>query len=298
MDYFLSIPQRDPDIITKLRRRLSALIIYLRELGLYCWYEEYESKVRHFFYWQTVNHGEKANKRIRKELGKVLASFICEVEEPFVIRKMIQKMLPFPYRPDVMQIEARARQTLEKSNYQLTPDLSSVDYRDVLGEQIAVFLSQNSQLALDGYVCFRMGSRRKEMTNFIKQEIEDYLLNKEYKEFIQLLRYFVSVQTSRIALVHVIHLGKKRFQLLHADGFPLKIKDVDGVWQEVAEQTASCEDFIVSTLLTIAPERVILHTKYPEENVIRTLLQIFEGRIMVCHGCNECELSINFTEDA
>ncbi|SFI81221.1 putative sporulation protein YtxC [Thermoflavimicrobium dichotomicum] len=295
MDYQLSISLQDPEKITQLRRRLSSLIAFLREIGIYCWYDEDILKDRHLFLWQTVNQGKKTHNEIRSELSQLIAEFICDIEEPEMIRELIHQNFQF-HSPEMKKIEQYVSRMISKK--QQNPKQNQVYYKEQLAKQITCFLKERNRLAIDGFTRFRLGWRRKELLTCIKEAIEEYLLDREYKEFIQLLKYFVSVQTSKIDFVHVIHKGKKSFQLLKEDGSPLKLREVDGVLQEVVEQTSSYEDFIVSTLLTIAPERMILHTKHPKENVIRTLLQIFEGRIVICRGCSECGISFNFPGDA
>jgi len=57
---------------------------------------------------------------------------------------------------------------------------------------------------------------------------------------------------------------------------------------ELMEHTCSREDLIVSTLLSAAPEFVVLHTQQREETIIRTVRKIFEGRIVLCEGCPLC----------
>ncbi|RAL26814.1 hypothetical protein DL897_01810 [Thermoflavimicrobium daqui] len=292
MDYLLSISLQDLDKVVYLRKRLSLLVGYLRDLSMYCWIEEFTSKDRQIFLWQSVNRDRTTLKEIRLELSRVLAAFISEIEEPELVRKIIQQKFQFAYTPEVKQIEQYAQKIIKKrqqSNWKNT---------DQLTKQIASFLKVERNFAIDGYARFRLEGRKKVLAQCIQEAIESYLLDKEYKEFIQLLKYFVSVQSSKISLVHVIHQGKKQFHLLKADGKPLRLKEIDGVCEEMMDHTVSHEDYIVSTLLSIAPERVVLHTKLPEENVIRTLLQIFEGRIIVCDGCNECGISLNFPGDA
>jgi putative sporulation protein YtxC len=156
-----------------------------------------------------------------------------------------------------------------------------------LHKPIFHFLRESKLLAIDGYVRFRLGFYRKALTKCVHDAVDQFLLDQEYQDFISLLKYFVSVQDSKIDLVHIMHKGVKQFELLDADGDSLQLND-GGTLQEIVEHSFSHEDLIVSTLLTIAPEKIILHTKFPEENIIRTLTQIFEARMIKCSGCNTC----------
>jgi putative sporulation protein YtxC len=296
MAYHISISLKDLAKVIRLRAHLQSLITDLQEKSIPCSLEEIVLSDRQFF----LCHGGKSRsqyRELRKKLGEILAEFICDCKEPEIIRNIIQQEFHFHYNKEVSQIESFTQRLLEGSAWEYAKVVYR-DRREKLAKQISNFLIEFPNLAIDGFVHFRMKSYRKALSRCVQDAVDEYLLDKEYKEFIQLLRYFVSVQNSKIALVHVIHEGKKHFHVLKEDGSPLQLREMDGAFQEVMEQTFSHEDFIVSTLLTIAPERVILHTKYPDENVIRTLIQIFEGRIVVCNGCSECGLSLNFHGDA
>ncbi|WP_169713615.1 putative sporulation protein YtxC [Paludifilum halophilum] len=256
-------------------------------LGLNCGWEESGQGDRTVFYCFNRKMGRQREKGLRQWLGSVVAEYICSVNEPEMIRWIISR--DFRYRqPD----ESRE---IERYAYHLLQDVEGEDLdqpyvhrKDQMARQVADYLLRNRFLAVDGFFHFRMKRYRRVLMKLVEHAIDEYLLDREYQEFIELLKYFVSVQKPKISLVHVLHTGKRRFQILKPDGSPLQLKEMDGVAQEMMDQTLSQEDLIVSTLLTVAPDRVILHTGYPTENVIRTLISIFENRITVCEGCFKC----------
>ena len=54
------------------------------------------------------------------------------------------------------------------------------------------------------------------------------------------------------------------------------------------ESEMNMEDMIVSTLITVSPQQIVIHTRQPELPVMRTLETIFEQRVRLCCACSQC----------
>lgn len=229
-----------------------------------CWFRKHEKK------------------RLILKISQVISNFFFTHIEKTWKRQMIDKQYQSPYPEDLEEIEGRIDQLLKDAKQEVI--VKKEHFRDSLRR----FLEENHCLAIDGYLRFRTQSYRKWLSSIIQEAIDDYLLDREYREFIELLKYFVSIQKSSFLCVHVIHKDRKRFHLLKEDGTPIKVNELDKTFHEMMGQSFSGEDFIVGALISTAPEQVVLHTNSPDENVIRTLLQIFDGRITICTGCPKC----------
>lgn len=89
-------------------------------------------------------------------------------------------------------------------------------------------------------------------------------------------------------LVHVIHKGGEDFLLLDGSLRPIeKMKD-EGLIMERLDQEMEMEDMVVSTLISLSPARMVIHTREPDLPVIVTLAHIFDNRSEVCCCCPEC----------
>jgi putative sporulation protein YtxC len=284
--YEVSILWNDLSHIIQLRACLKACIVQLQENGCRLTLTESVRENRQFFLCETEPRHDRQVKEIRTQLGRALAEYICECQEPAMIRNIIQSEHPFYDAKEVLHIQHVTQRLLEESVWEYA-HIIYANRREKLTEQINQFFKKNKQMAIDGFVRFRLKTYRQALSACVQDAIDEYLLHKEYKEFIQLLRYFISMQTPKISLLHVIHRGGKNFQIYKADGTLFRLKEMDGALQEVMEQTFSHEDVVVSTLLTIAPEKIVLHT----------VSQIFAGRILVCDGCTKCAISVDFQAD-
>jgi putative sporulation protein YtxC len=295
MVYHISISTHEPTKVIRLRACLGSVITQLQQVDPQFTMTEIELGDRFLFSCQMIQSSKKnqcSDKEVRKKLGEVLAEYICDCQEPEIIRHMIQQEFKYCFYQEMIEIEKVVYRFLEGSAWEYA-QVVYLNRRQKLAKQLAAFLKENKDLAIDGFTHFRLHSYKEALFKCVKDAIKEYLVDQEYKEFISLLRSFLVVQKSKIPLVHLLHVGKSKFRVLKGDGTPLNEDEMDGIFQEMIEQSFSHEDFIVSILLSIAPERVILHTNQPEENLLRTLIQIFHGRIVICYGCHHCGIPLH-----
>ena len=65
-------------------------------------------------------------------------------------------------------------------------------------EKIKECLEENEVINIKGFITFRMKELREDIECIIDKIVEDYMIEKEYKEFIKLLKYFVDILESKI----------------------------------------------------------------------------------------------------
>ncbi len=239
-------------------------------------------------------------RRIITLFGKVLADFFCDVIEPTWISKMIQTSPNYLSRGEMGEIRRSVSEQLETSAWECANVVYS-NRRAKIARQIRCHLENNQHLAVDGFLRFRLKTYRKTLAICVEEAIYTHLLNRRCKEFIDLLRTFIQLQIPKIPLVHIIHKDKNQFHVVKADGTPILAREMEPSFMEIAEATSSHGDYMMSILLSMAPERIMLHTSSPMENVVQTLLKVFEGRIMICDGCSKCHPTTSvshFQEDA
>jgi putative sporulation protein YtxC len=287
MDFTISIPQANAYQTTGLFHHLMQLPQRLVKLDVPCEILESSISDRYFYTVQCKLKRRSLEREVRRAISEELAKYICTYFEDGLIEDAIQKHYPQYYDREIEQIKVHTNRLFQKNThtYFRTPYNKRFER---IGKPIFQFLRDSKLIAVDGYVNFRLDHYRKALAKCVHDAVDQFLLDQEYQDFISLLKYFVSVQDSKIDLVHVMHHRVRKFELLDAQGKPLELND-GGTLQEIVEHSFSHEDLIVSTLLTIAPKQIILHTKFPEENIIQTLSQIFEARLKKCKGCSSCD---------
>lgn len=158
-------------------------------------------------------------------------------------------------------------------------------------DELELFLQDNTELNLIGFVTFRLQTYWSELRDAAEYAVDEFVMDKQYQEFISLLRYFVDLQDPKLPLVHLLHETGHEFIVCDERLQPLEHKPVDRIVAEMVEYEMNVEDMVISTLVTIAPKQIVIHTRQPELQIIRTIESIFGIRVSVCVGCVSCHAS-------
>lgn len=157
-------------------------------------------------------------------------------------------------------------------------------------EKIKECLEENNEININGFIRFRMKELREDIEGIIDKVIESYMVEKEYKEFIKLLKYFVEIQESKIELINIIIKEDESYILLDKDNNNIFNEFMKELIQCKIDEDSKMEDIIISGLITNAPQNIIIHGKKNCNNkeFIETIESVFENRVTFCNGCTLC----------
>jgi len=157
-------------------------------------------------------------------------------------------------------------------------------------DKIKDCIEENKKININGFITFRMRELREDIEDIIDKVVEKYMVEKEYKEFIRLLKYFVDIQESKIEEINLIVQPQGGYIVTDGDNddiFSLFLKDLSECKLGV---DSNVEDIIISGLITNAPNHIIIHKKEEATNkeFIDTILSVFGNRVTLCDGCELC----------
>ncbi|HZJ77014.1 MAG TPA: putative sporulation protein YtxC [Oscillospiraceae bacterium] len=164
-------------------------------------------------------------------------------------------------------------------------------------QQLTDYLKDNTEINLSGFILFRLQDCLLDLNKIIETAVEDFLIDKEYNEFIKLLKYFVDVQESKFEIVHVVFDRETGFKIYDQHNELLNNDYIENVAVELSENDIDQDDLLISALITIAPERIIIHKSPKDTDVIRTLQEIFSEKIHFCDGCEWCNVRANVNKE-
>ena len=152
------------------------------------------------------------------------------------------------------------------------------------------YLKHNDRIHIDGFIRFRLKDYTEELYDLVEKAVDEFMMEREYKEFIQLLRYFVDVQEPRLYLVHVIVLHSGVFKLLDESQKVINSEYSDGYVVDLIDSEISYEDLLISALISIAPQKIIFHMIHENHTtgVLETIKNVFIGKVEECTGCDIC----------
>lgn len=157
-------------------------------------------------------------------------------------------------------------------------------------EKIKDCIEENDEMNINGFITFRMKELREDIEQIIDKVIESYMVEKEYKEFVKLLKYFVDIQESKIEEVDIL--------LKEGGGYSIRDNNGNDIFNEFIKELADCrvdadanvEDVIISGLITNAPKVVIIHGRENciNKEFLETISNVFGNRALFCDGCSLC----------
>lgn len=164
--------------------------------------------------------------------------------------------------------------------------------RNKIVDELNEYCMTHTFLDVTGYMQFRMQSYKQELREVIEYAIDEYALDQQYEEFMTLLKYFVQLQETKIELVHLVQQEGSSFILCDEDMQPLELKhEHDKIVAEMLETEINIEDIVISSLISASPQKIIVHAKHHDYQVVRTVKAIFAERAHLCSTCPICRQS-------
>ncbi len=180
------------------------------------------------------------------------------------------------------------RQILDDVVHMLHADRDQDQGRlDLATTLIFNYLKTAPELVIEGIRTFLMGDIRTEYEEAIDQAVDIYLMEQEYQEFVRLLRQLVDVAGTQHDWIHVRYTAD-RFHFEDPAGHRLADSLIDDMLEGVDRQLGGLDDVLISALVTLAPSRITIHRGEIGREGRETLVQVFDGRVLFCHGCARC----------
>ena len=157
-----------------------------------------------------------------------------------------------------------------------------------LFKQINHYIKENKNIVLDGIVNFRIYEYIKMLDNIVDMAVNKYIIEREYKEFINLLKIYVNSTDTKTEIIHLIYTNGESILLDKEKNIIQMNNEINNV-KYLSDISFSSNDIALNTLLSMLPKRVEIHIIDKEDEFIETLKKIFENRIKICKECNICK---------
>lgn len=150
--------------------------------------------------------------------------------------------------------------------------------KDVLLKELLTYIKDRKALYVEGIVNFRAYKYRALLNEYLEDSVHKYVIHKEYSEYIDLLKNYIDEKPSQTSLIHLIYFPTEK-ALIDKD---LNIITTTSEKKYLSDISFSENDFILNSILSTMPEKIIIHTNSPNDNFIQFLLSIFGERSELC----------------
>lgn len=236
--------------------------------------------------------GRENLETIKSYIANCLAEVIVDEWEARIIRKVIRHNYYYYNEDEKQHILSKAKEILNPVGF---GSYQRLQRKEKVMQKILEYLNLHKELILEGFINFRLKDYQEELEQIVNSAVDEFLLEKEYLEFIRLLKYFVDIQEPKIKQTKIIFRSNGKFELLDSENQPVQHECLQGLLLDLKENEINYDDLLISALITLAPEEVELHI---EEGVttgdtIKTIENVFGKRVTKCEGCDICRPNKN-----
>lgn len=235
-----------------------------------------------------IHYSGNDNKKFVHEVSCILSCLVIdELEESFL--KMILLKNYFYFNSTEM-----------KHILELCYEIFSDDFNtyfdkkhNLLIDSFENYLITNKSIILTGFINFRIKNYMTILEDVVDEAVNSFVVEKEYLEFISLLKMYVDSQNSNCDVVHLIY-NKNNSTLLDKDKNQINVSDDIFKAKYLSDISFSSNDYALNTLLTLVPKKIHIHLiDNCIDEFIHTISLIFENRVEICTDCSICKIYKN-----
>ena len=235
-----------------------------------------------------IHYSGNDNKKFVHEVSCILSCLVIdELEESFL--KMILLKNYFYFNSTEM-----------KHILELCYEIFSDDFNtyfdkkhNLLIDSFENYLITNKSIILTGFINFRIKNYMTILEDVVDEAVNSFVVEKEYLEFISLLKMYVNSQNSNCDVVHLIY-NKNNSTLLDKDKNQINVSDDIFKAKYLSDIFFSSNDYALNTLLTLVPKKIHIHLiDNCIDEFIHTISLIFENRVEICTDCSICKIYKN-----
>jgi len=225
-------------------------------------------------------------------------NYVADVLSDLIMCKWQKNMLGDIIRENYYYFGEEERRTIFQHALRYLEDYETGETNSIIKirkkrrvlSKLREFLSSYNQIVVEGFIRFRLKEYIKELEEAADKAVDDFLMDREYKEFIQLLKYFVDIQDSRTDVVNVVMKPNGSFMLYDGQNRVINSSYLEGFIFDLIDSEINYEDLLISALITIAPREINFHPGKAESppNTLETIRCIFSNRVALCKGCQLC----------
>ena len=166
-------------------------------------------------------------------------------------------------------------------------NLENMSRRENIYISLLKYIDENKSFILDGFVNFRLENYKKVLEYVVDLNVNNFLIEKEYNEFVSLLKIYINSKSSKCNCLHLLYKNDNAI-LLDENYNQIDTKNYLLDAKYLSDISFSENDFILNALLTLLPKKLYIHLLTKSDEFIETLKLIFTNRISLCKHCSLC----------
>ncbi|PJI09683.1 MULTISPECIES: putative sporulation protein YtxC [Clostridium] len=225
---------------------------------------------------------KKFNRYFSKVIYDILAMEFCVSN----LNCMLEDSYFFLNSDEMNEIRELCINAILKDNDINDEEIFYLNKKNFILKEINECLSEYDQVNINGFLIFRMKSIETNLKGIIDKVIERYMIEKEYDEFIKLLKYFVDMQESKIEIINIYVLKDGKYKITDKNEVDVTEKVMSELSGSKFKNDINADDMLISGLITACPEKIIIHDddNFINKEILNTIQNVFERKVVFCNS--------------
>lgn len=220
------------------------------------------------------------------ELASIITNCIIDKYEDSIIYKLLLLNYFYFDEIDMNIIKNNCNLLIEnKHSDTVSVETNIANRTKYLWASVLRYISYNKSIFLDGFITFRAGEYINCLDEILDFAVSQFVVNREYAEFIEMLKIYISSRTPCTEIIHLIYLNGEAILLdKQKNVISLAKNNLDKCY--LSDISFSANDYALNSLLSLLPSKLIIHLISPADDFINTLQAIFGSSVSICTDCD------------
>lgn len=167
--------------------------------------------------------------------------------------------------------------------YNIYIELKSISFENdclsCIEKNFKFYLKNGDFLDLLGFIHFGIKNYSKKIKEKVDESVNSFVVEREYEKFLEMLKSYIETSPSKIYKIHLVYLNSNA-TLLDDDGNEIKLENISSN-VILSDFDFSKNDYVLNTLISLAPKEIVLHLLSPCDNFINAIKEIFTNRVII-----------------
>lgn len=211
-------------------------------------------------------------------LSEIITNCILYFYEPLLLKKILN--FNFFYFDSY-------EQDLIKENclkYISQQEIQNIKYRkNEIYTEVLKYIIENKYMILDGFVSFRLENYIYTLEEIVDYNVNEYVIEKEYTEFINLLKMYVDSKPPESSTIYLVYCNGESV-LFNKNKDLIDLNENITNAKYLSDISFSSNDYALNALLSLLPAKIEIHLVGDEDEFINTLKLVFRNRVSICYN--------------
>lgn len=159
--------------------------------------------------------------------------------------------------------------------------------KETIYNKINEFITDNNDLNLEGFLRFRMKDFISYISILSDIALEEHLIKRDKKEFLDSLKYFIEIQEEKMELLRITIMKDGNFILSDENGNEVENLNNEELMNLAKSEDLSNDDILISAIMTLCPRKIEIFdnsNNRKSKDIIEMVNLLFEEKVTVIYS--------------